>query len=272
MSRAATPTARSAAGSSGGSTGHGGKRVVAVLVTGSVAAGVPPGVEPAAFGRALVEDTADLVAGLELVAPAIAVTPAGEAALGGYPVEELVWPGTQVIRLGGGARPDAAADGDPLGSGADRGPPDSGGAEGAPGLAARVLGELADLGAAQAAVLAADVPDLPPLLIGKLFRALGSQRRGQIAVCPGEGGGLVALAAWLPAPGWLAGVQAGPVSELDVTDIAERLRGAAPHRGAVRSGPGWHRIRSPADLRRLDPGLEGWDATRELLYTSRRDG
>lgn len=246
--------------------------MVAVLVTESVAAGAPPGVEPAAFGRALVEDTADLVVGLELVTPAIALTPAGETALGGYPVEELVWPGTQVIRLGGGAGPGADPDGDRPGADPDGDPPDSGGAEGAPGLAARVLRELADLGASQAAVLAADVPDLPPLLIGKLFRALGSQRRGQIAVCPGEGGGLVALAAWLPAPGWLAGVQAGHASELDVTDIAERLRGAAPHRGAVRAGPGWHRIRSPADVRRLDPGLEGWDATRELLCTSRRDG
>jgi hypothetical protein len=233
--------------------GRPGSRMVAVLVTGSVTAAAPPGVEPAAFGRALVEDTADLVAGLEMVAPAVAVSPDGEAALGGVPVGELVWPGTPVIRLAG---------------------------DGRSGLAARALGALADLGANQAAVLAADAPDLPPLLIGKLLRALGTQRRAggarpggrpagspEMAICPAEGGGLVALAAWLPAPSWLAGVHALPDSaELDVDDMAERLRRAAPSRAAVRNGPGWHRMRSPADVARLDPGLEGWDATRELLF------
>ena len=246
------------------------ERMVAVLVTGSVPAAAPPGVEPAAFGRALVSDTADLVAGLEIVTPAVAVTPAGEAALGGHPVEELVWPGTRVLRLPGAgdcARPEGVSDGAP-GSGAAEGAAGlaAGAAEGAQGLAARTLGELAGIGAGQAAVLAADAPDLPPLLIGKLLRALGSQPRGQIALCPAEGGGLVALAAWLPAPGWLAGVHTGPGSELDVDDIAERLDGAAPRRGAVRTGPGWRRIRSAADVARLDPGLEGWDATRDLLF------
>lgn len=228
--------------------------MVAVLVTGSVTAAAPPGVDPAAFGRALVEDAADLVAGLDMVTPAVAVSPDGEAALGGFPVGELVWPGTHVIRLGGRAG----------GAGTVASPAPQ------PGLAAAALDALAGLGASQAAVLAADAPDLPPLLIGKLFRALGSERRAEVAICPAEGGGLVALAAWLPAPGWLAGVQTVPgAAELDVRDIAERLRGAAPGRGAVRSGPGWHRMRSPADVARLDPGLEGWEATRELLFARR---
>lgn len=214
--------------------------MAAVLVTGAVRAAAPPGIDPAAFARALVEDTADVVAGLELVVPAVAVSQAGEDALGGPPVEDLVWPGTPVIRLAG---------------------------DGGPRPAAQALAALADLGAEQAAVLAPDAPDLPPLLIGKLFRALGSERRAGVAICPAEGGGLVALAAWLPPPGWLATVQtAAEAAELDVGDIAERLRAAAPSRGAVRNGPGWHRIRSPADLTRLDPGLEGWDATRELLF------
>jgi molybdopterin-guanine dinucleotide biosynthesis protein A len=150
-----------------------------------------------------------------------------------------VWPGTPVIRLT---------------------------ADAVPGPAVQSLAALADLGARQAAVLAADAPDLPPLLIGKLLRALGSERRADVAICPAEGGGLVALAAWLPPPAWLAGVHTvRDGAELDVADIAERLRGAAPSRGAVRNGPGWHRMRSPADLARLDPGLEGWAATRELL-------
>jgi hypothetical protein len=30
-------------------------------------------------------------------------------------------------------------------------------------------------------------------------------------------------------------------------------------------GPGWHRLRTPDDLRLLDPGLEGWENTRALL-------
>lgn len=242
-----------------------GLRTVAVLVTGSVSAAAPPGIEPAAFARALVEDSADLAAGLELVTPAVAVTPAGDAALG-CQVEDLVWPGTQVIRLGAGAAGDGA------------------GMAGA-GLVGRALGALAELGARQAAVLAADAPDLPPLLIGKLLRALGSVRQAlgtgrrdtpaslggrppahpEISICPADGGGLVALAAWLPVPGWLAGADNGPASELDVGDIAERLRAAAPRRTAVHSAPGWHRMRSPVDLHRLDPRLEGWEATRDLL-------
>ncbi|MGH3379185.1 MAG: DUF2064 domain-containing protein, partial [Actinoallomurus sp.] len=91
---------------------------------------------------------------------------------------------------------------------------------------------------------------------GKLFRALGS---GEVAICPAKDGGLVALAARLPAPAWLAGI------DLDTADAPSRLRAAAGRPGAVRSGPGWHRLRTPADLGRLDPGLEGWDNTRILL-------
>jgi len=33
----------------------------------------------------------------------------------------------------------------------------------------------------------------------------------------------------------------------------------------VQAVPGWHRLRSVEDLSRLDPGLEGWQATRGLL-------
>jgi hypothetical protein len=33
----------------------------------------------------------------------------------------------------------------------------------------------------------------------------------------------------------------------------------------IATAPGWHRLRTPADLTRLDPGLEGWDNTRALL-------
>jgi glycosyltransferase A (GT-A) superfamily protein (DUF2064 family) len=190
-------------------------RFVAVLAGSEVA--TPPGADPAEFRLAVLEDTYEVVAGLEFVTPVLALTgPDTEA-------EAITWPGTEIVRTTG-LRP--------------------------------LLDTLADLGADQAAVVAHDAPDLPSLLLGKLFRSLGG---GEVAICPAKGGGLVALAARLPAPSWLEGV------DLDTADAPRRLRAAAARAGAVRSGPGWHRLRTPADLARLDPGLEGWDNTRMLL-------
>jgi glycosyltransferase A (GT-A) superfamily protein (DUF2064 family) len=190
-------------------------RFVAVLAGRAVA--TPPGADPAEFRLAMLEDTYEVVAGLELVTPVLALTEPDEDA------EAITWPGTEVVLT--------------------------------TGLRA-LLDQLAALGAEQAAVVAHDAPDLPPLLLGKLFRALGS---GEVAICPAKGGGLVALAARLPAPPWLKEI------DLDTPDAPNRLRAAAEVPGAVRSGPGWHRLRAPEDLSRLDPGLEGWDNTRVLL-------
>jgi hypothetical protein len=182
----------------------------------------PPGTDPEELRLALLEDTYEVVAGLDFVTPVLALTgPDPEA-------EQITWPGTTVLQVNG------------LGA---------------------LLRALHDLGAEQVAVVAHDAPDLPPLLIGKLFRALGA---GEVAVCPAEGGGLVALAARLPAPPWLAGIG------LDTPDATVRLRSAAATPGAVRSAPGWHRLRTPADLSRLDPGLEGWENTRALLIAGGR--
>ena len=105
--------------------------------------------------------------------------------------------------------------------------------------------------------VAYDAPDLPGLLIGKLFRALST---ADIAVCPAEDGSQVALGVNLPIANWLTD---SLDLSLDLT-LAE-LDQAKPRRHAVAVGPGWHRLRSPADLARLDPGLEGWDATRSIL-------
>ncbi|HEV7625086.1 MAG TPA: DUF2064 domain-containing protein [Streptomyces sp.] len=190
-------------------------RFVAVLAGRAVA--TPPGADQAEFRLAMLEDTYEVVAGLEFVTPVLALTEPDEDA------EAITWPGTQVVRT--------------------------------TGLWA-LLDQLAVLGADQAAVVAHDAPDLPPLLLGKLFRALGS---GEVAVCPAKDGGLVALAARLPAPPWLKEI------DLDTPDAPSRLRAAAGLPGAVRSGPGWHRLRAPQDLSHLDPGLEGWDNTRILL-------
>ncbi|MEU6427581.1 hypothetical protein ABZ860_16945 [Microbispora sp. NPDC046973] len=104
-------------------------------------------------------------------------------------------------------------------------------------------------------IVSADAPDLPPLLIGKLFRELG---RAHLAVCPAEGGGAVAVAARLPVPEWAA-------PDLDEPDVVAAMRRRAPGPRMVATGPGWHRLRKPQDVARLDPGLEGWDNTRALL-------
>ena len=113
--------------------------------------------------------------------------------------------------------------------------------------------------AEEVGVVSPDVPDLPVLLLGKLHSALTS---AQVAVCPAESGGLVGLVARLPVADWLREAEV----QLDEAEALSRLRSAAPPRSLF-VGPGWHRIRSDADLALLDPGLEGWENTRALLAT-----
>ena len=127
----------------------------------------------------------------------------------------------------------------------------------APAGAVAMLDAIATLGAAEGTVVAPDAPDLPALLLGKLHSALTS---AQVAVCPAEDGRLVALAARPPVADWLrdSGVS------LDDDDAVRRLRAAAPRRTLL-VGPGWRRVRSRDDAMRIDPGLEGWEATRALL-------
>ncbi len=192
-------------------------RLAAVLVTPSMGKAAPPGVDPGEFLLALAEDTYEIVAGLELVEPVI-------LAAGVDGLDDLAWPGTRVIPISDSPGPAEAF------------------------AALEPYGE-------EAVVISGDAPDLPPLLIGKLFRELG---RAPIALCPSEGGGAVAMAARLPFPQWAT-------AGLDEPDIVARLRGQAPGRRMVATGPGWHRLRAPADVARLDPGLEGWDNTRALL-------
>ncbi|NJP96879.1 hypothetical protein HCN51_46930 [Nonomuraea sp. FMUSA5-5] len=189
-------------------------RIAAVLVRQHMAQAAPPGVDPDEFLEAMAEDTYEIVAGLELVTPVLVTSVPG--------LDEIVWPGTEVITIG---------EGEPLKD-----------------VLARLEGD-------QAAVVSADAPDLPPLLIGKLFRELG---RAEITVCPAEGGGAVAMACALPAPAWAA-------PDLDAYDVVKHLRAQAPGPRRVATTPGWHRLRTPQDVERLDPGLEGWDNTRALV-------
>lgn len=121
---------------------------------------------------------------------------------------------------------------------------------------ASVLAAAGQDGYEQAAIVSPDAPDLPAMLIGKLLRPLTTRT---LAIAPAvNGAGLLGLAARLPTPGWL------PAVDLAGADAAQ-LRAAAPRPSDVAVSPGWHRLRGPDDLRRLDPGLEGWEATRALL-------
>jgi glycosyltransferase A (GT-A) superfamily protein (DUF2064 family) len=122
---------------------------------------------------------------------------------------------------------------------------------------ATILAAAAADGYAQAALLAADAPDLPGLLIAKLLRPLTSR---PLAAAPalGGGAGLVGLGSVLPAPPWL------PATTLD-EQTPQALRKFATRPTDVAPASGWHRLRTPEDLARLDPRVEGWDATRLLL-------
>ncbi|MET1008017.1 MAG: DUF2064 domain-containing protein, partial [Propionibacteriaceae bacterium] len=104
----------------------------------------------------------------------------------------------------------------------------------------------------------ADVPDLPGLVLAKVFKAL---QRADVCVAPerGSGGGCVALGLRAPWPSWVT-----RALDLD-EDPRDILQGAAPRRSQVSVGPDWHRMRTPAAIQRLDPGLEGWEMTRSLL-------
>jgi len=104
----------------------------------------------------------------------------------------------------------------------------------------------------------ADVPDLPALVLAKVFKVLP---RTDVAVAPERGGpGCVALGLRLPLAPWLQDM----VLDLDV-DPLDDLLARAPRRGAWLRTPDWHRLRTPEALRRLDPRLEGWEETRALL-------
>jgi hypothetical protein len=216
------------------------RRLVAVLVPPAGRDGFPD----EALRAAMVEDVYETVAALELVEPVLAFDandPAREV------LESLTWPGTAVVTLAPSA---------PTASSAT--------ASATTSRARLALDALVAAGADQVTVIAGDAPDLPGLLVGKLHRALGS---ADVAVLPAAGGGLVGLAAHAPLPEWL--VAESTAVDLDHADPVAHLQKAARRRAAVSVGPGWHRVRTAEDLARLDPGLEGWEITRELLGDAR---
>lgn len=181
----------------------------------------PPGVDRQNWRAALAEDLVDLLATMSEVEPAVGVT-APDRSL----ADQVVWPGMTIYDL-----PDRTAN-------------------------AAFAAAAAD-GYEQAAVVAADAPDVPGLVLAKLLRPLTTR---PVAVAPNRGatGGLLGAAARLPGPDWL------PRIDLDTAD-ATVLRSAAPRPAAVAVTPAWRRLRDPADLATLDPAVEGWETTRALL-------
>jgi hypothetical protein len=121
-------------------------------------------------------------------------------------------------------------------------------------MMARQLSEVAD----ELVVIPADLPDLPGLVLAKLFKVL---HRTDIAIAPEQDGeGCAAIGLSLPLADWI------PDDAFDLDhNPYERLSAIAPRRSRCTLAPSWHRLRTPADLRRLDPGLEGWEETRALL-------
>jgi hypothetical protein len=167
----------------------------------------------------MAEDVVDLLARLAQAEPAIAATAADRAL-----AEEIAWPGMKIYEV--------------------------------PSPTVLPVFEAATKdGFDQAAVIAADAPDLPGMILGKLLRPLESKA---VAVAAGGPSGLLGVATSLPAPDWLAD------HDLD-TASAMLLRRTAPTPGDVSSTPEWRRLRGPAELASLDPALEGWENTRALL-------
>ncbi|WP_230688970.1 hypothetical protein ACN26Y_12290 [Micromonospora sp. WMMD558] len=253
----------------------------------------PPGVDPVAWRTALAEDVVDLLATLNEVETAVAVTPADR-----WLADAVVWPGTRVYEIPEptvNAVLDVCGTGRPAGPGLARDPsarmpggdpgPTGGPATAGPGPeagdgpvtaspeqaawaeAGRPAGADSEVPSGrydQVAVIAGDAPDLPGLIIGKLLRPLTTR---PVAVAPteGDGPGLLGVAARLPVPKWL------PTLDLDSARPAA-VRAAAPRPGDLAVTPAWHRLRGPGDLARLNPALEGWDTTRALLSGAGRPG
>lgn len=208
------------------------RRVAAVLARPLPPSTAPPGIDPARYAAALLEDTYEVLAGLAHCETAVVACPPSYADA----ARAVVWPGTPILTVDDAPSAELA-DG---------------------GVLLAAIDAVGGLGAEDVVVVAADAPDLPGLMVGKLFSALTS---AQAAVCPAADGGLVAFGVRLPTPEWLrvAGV------ELDTADAVARVQAAAPDRRVVTVTAGWHRVRRPHDITRLDPGLEGWEATRAVL-------
>ena len=180
----------------------------------------PPGVALGNWRAALAEDVVDLLARLSAAAPAIACVPADREL-----AEEIAWPGMRVFEV--------------------------------PSATIRpVFAAAAAAGFDQAAIVAADAPDVPGMVLGKLLQPLDAKA---LAVAPGgPGGGALGVAARLPLASWVVDVGLDEAT-------AQVLRRGAPQPGEVTTTAAWRRLRGAQELSSLDMGLEGWDNTRAIL-------
>lgn len=208
------------------------RRRLALVLAGTRAV-PPPGIGAAAFAEACLADSYEVLADLEQVRAGIAFRDAG-AGLDDQDdpaaIAELLWP-------------------DDLAVPARRG--------GLRAVADAVPHVAAGTGFSELLVVPADVPDLPGLVLAKVAKAL---HRADVCTAPEVGGdGLAAIGVRLPWPEWLS-------IDLDFDhDPHHELLELAPERNRVARVPGWHRLRYPAAVDRLDPRLEGWDQVRLLL-------
>jgi hypothetical protein len=125
-------------------------------------------------------------------------------------------------------------------------------------IAVRALARQLSSEADELVVVPADMPDLPGLVLAKLFKVL---HRSDIAIAPEhEGSGCAAIGVSLPLADWIP----DDAFDLDQNPF-NRLSTIAPRRSRCTLTPTWHRLRTPADVARLDAGLEGWEETRALL-------
>jgi hypothetical protein len=169
---------------------------------------------------ALAEDVVDLLARLSAASAAIACTAADRTL-----ADEVAWPGMHVWEV--------------------------------PSTTIRpVCAAASAAGFDQAAIVAADAPDVPGMVLGKLLQPLDTKT---LAVAPaGPAGGALGVAARLPLAEWVADVGLDEAS-------AQMLRRGAPQPGEVTTTAAWRRLRGAQELASLDMGLEGWENTRTLL-------
>lgn len=182
----------------------------------------PPGVATDAYAEACLADSYEVIAGLAEIRAGLA----GRS----ESLEEIRWPSDPVLSVD------------------DRSP--------------RAVADALETTATELIAVAADVPDLPEMIIAKIAKAL---IRADVALAPELGAdGLVAVGVRLPWPVWLD-------RDLDLDhDPYDALSELAPRRNLVVRTPGWHRLRTPESVHQLDPGLEGWDNVRLLLAAHRR--
>lgn len=198
----------------------GGPRRVAVAVLAPPLWG-PPGIDPARWRQALIDDILDMFATMAEVEPAVAVVYPDEALL-----RQVGWPGLRAYVL--------------------------------PGLdVVSVFGAAADDGFEQAVLLAGDAPDLPGMTVATLLRPLASR---PVATAPVVGGGsevgLLGLSANLPAAGWLPAAGLDALTPQSLRRLAPRVTDVAPAPGwhRMRSAgdlvrldprrPGWEATRA----------------------------